>query len=109
MGTLVERTTPYVALVKLPDDKAATAAEGFAGTLNRFDAAMRLSQFQSRTYDQRVEMARHEYLSERAGLNIYFATPPQPVRCLKIVEGRFIILSVAKDLIFQRLGRHKYI
>jgi IS30 family transposase len=42
-GTLVERTTLYVALVKLENGKAETADEGFAEILNRFDAAMRLS------------------------------------------------------------------
>jgi IS30 family transposase len=40
VGTLVERTTLYVALVKLENGKADTAAEGFAEILNRFDAAL---------------------------------------------------------------------
>ena len=74
VGTLVERTTLYVALVKLENGKAETAAEGFAEILNRFDAAMRLSM----TYDQGREMARHENLSERTVLKIYFAHPHSP-------------------------------
>ena len=74
VGTLVERTTLYVALVKLENGKAETAAEGFAEILNRFDAAMRLSM----TYDQGREMARHENLSERTGLKVYFAHPHSP-------------------------------
>jgi IS30 family transposase len=56
VGALVERATLYVALVKLENGEAETAAEGFAEILNRFDAAMRLSM----TYDQGREMARHE-------------------------------------------------
>jgi len=44
------------------------------GVLNRFDAAMRLSM----TYDQGREMARHENLSERTGLKVYFAHPHSP-------------------------------
>jgi len=74
VGTLVERTTLYVALVKLPDGKATTAAEGFASVLNRFHAQMR----RSMTYDQGIEMARHESLSQSTGLKIYFAHPHSP-------------------------------
>jgi IS30 family transposase len=74
VDTLVERTTLYVALVKLENGRAETAAEGFAEILNRFDAAMRISM----TYDQGREMARHEDLSERTGLKVYFAHPHSP-------------------------------
>ena len=74
VGTLVERTTLYVALVKLGNGRAETAAEGFAEILNRFDAAMRLSM----TYDQGREMARNESLSEKTGLKVYFAHPHSP-------------------------------
>jgi IS30 family transposase len=74
VGTLVERTTLYVALVKLDDGKAQTAAEAFAHILNRFDAQMR----RSMTYDQGVEMAQHQNLSERTGLKVYFAHPHSP-------------------------------
>jgi IS30 family transposase len=74
VGTLVERTTLYVALVKLENGRAETAAEGFAEILNRFDAAMRISM----TYDQGREMARHEDLSEQTGLKVYFAHPHSP-------------------------------
>ena len=71
VGTLVERTTLYVALVKLDDGKAETAAQAFALILNRFHAQMR----RSMTYDQGVEMAQHQSLSERTGLKVYFAHP----------------------------------
>src|ERR1017187_6999363 len=74
VGTLVERTTLYVALVRLENGKAETAAEGFAEVLNRFDAAMR----RSMTYDQGREMARHQELSERTGLKVYLAHPHSP-------------------------------
>jgi IS30 family transposase len=76
VGTLVERTTLYVALVKLENGRAETAADAFAEILHRFDAAMRLSM----TYDQGREMARHENLSERTGLKVYFAHPHRPLR-----------------------------
>ena len=73
-GTLVERTTLYVALVKLENGKAETAAQGFADILNRFDAEMR----RSMTYDQGREMARHQDLSEKTGIKVYFAHPHSP-------------------------------
>jgi IS30 family transposase len=41
VGTLVERSTLFVALVRLENGNAETAAEGFAQILNRFDAEMR--------------------------------------------------------------------
>jgi IS30 family transposase len=74
VGTLVERTTLYVALVKLENGRFETAAVGFADVLNRFDAALR----RSMTYDQGREMARHEDLSKRTGLKVYFAHPHSP-------------------------------
>ena len=74
VGTLVERTTLYVALVKLENGKAETAAEGFAEILNRFDAEMR----RSMTYDQGREMAHHQDLSEKTGIKVYFAHPHSP-------------------------------
>jgi IS30 family transposase len=74
VGTLVERTTLYVALVKLEDGSAKTCAEGFARILNRFDAAMR----KSMTYDQGREMAQHRWLEQQAGIEVYFAHPHSP-------------------------------
>src|ERR1035437_4765902 len=74
VGTLVERTTLYVALVKLESGKAETAAEGFAQILNRFDAEMR----RSMTYDRGREMERHQNLTEQTGLKVYFAHPHSP-------------------------------
>lgn len=41
VGTLVERTTLYVVLVKLENGRAENAAQGFRQVLNRLDAAMR--------------------------------------------------------------------
>ena len=74
VGTLVERTTLYVALVKLEDGSAKTTAEGFARILNRFDAAMR----RTLTYDQGREMAQHRWLEQQTGIAVYFAHPHSP-------------------------------
>jgi len=74
VGTLVERSTLYVALVRLEDGRAETAARAFAGIFQRFDAEMR----RSMTYDQGSEMARHELLSAETGIKVYFADPHSP-------------------------------
>ena len=74
VGTLVERTTLFVALVKLDNAKAVTAAEGFATILNRFQSQMR----RSMTYDQGTEMAHHQTLTDRTGVDVYFAHPHAP-------------------------------
>ena len=74
VGTLVERTTLFVALVKLDDGRAETTAQGFANVLNRFQSPMRLSM----TYDQGREMARHKWLQQQTGIKVYFAHPHSP-------------------------------
>jgi IS30 family transposase len=74
VGTLVERTTLFVALVQLDNAKAATAAKAFTKILNRFESQMR----RSMTYDQGTEMAHHETLTERTGVDVYFAHPHAP-------------------------------
>ena len=74
VGTLVERTTLFVALVKLEDGRAETTANGFANILKRFDSQLR----RSLTYDQGREMAQHKSLGEQAGLKVYFAHPHSP-------------------------------
>ncbi len=74
VGTLVERTTLFVALVKLQDGRAETTAAAFARILNRFDSQMR----RSLTYDQGREMAAHKTLAQQTGLKVYFAHPHSP-------------------------------
>jgi IS30 family transposase len=74
VGTLVERKTLFVALVKLDDGTALATADGFATILQRFDATMR----RSMTYDQGREMAQHAVLAEKTGINVYFAHPHSP-------------------------------
>lgn len=74
VGTLVERKTLFVLLVKVPKATAACTAKSFAGVLKRVDAQMRLSL----TYDQGKEMAAHRLLSRATGMKVYFAHPHSP-------------------------------
>lgn len=74
VGTLVERTTRYVTLIKLPARDAFTAYERFAAKFERLPAIMR----KSMTYDRGKEMAEHQRLAKRVGIKIYFADPHSP-------------------------------
>jgi transposase, IS30 family len=74
VGTLVERTTLFVALVKLSDAKADTVAKGFSSILKRFKSQMRLSM----TYDQGSEMSLHKTLTKATKVAVYFAHPHAP-------------------------------
>ena len=74
VGTLVERTSRKLVLVKLADAKAETARDGFAAGLLAVPAPLRLTL----TYDQGKEMARHKELAALTGLRVYFADPHAP-------------------------------
>ena len=74
VGTLVERTTLFVSLVRMRNSTADAAVEGFSDVLNRIDAQRRLSM----TYDQGKEMVKHGQITERTGVQVYFADPHSP-------------------------------
>ena len=74
VGSLVERTTRQLLLVRLPTHKAELTASAFSGALMQIPQALR----QTLTYDQGKEMARHERLAEETGMKIYFADPHSP-------------------------------
>ena len=77
IGTLVERTTRLVVLVKLPHPNPATAAhvlQAFTDKLNGIAAPMR----QSLTYDRGREMAEHAQLTRNTGMKVYFCDPYSP-------------------------------
>ena len=77
IGTLVERTTRLVVLVKLPHPNPATAAhvlQAFGDKLKTIAAPMR----KTLTYDRGSEMAQHQQLSENTGMKVYFCDPYSP-------------------------------
>jgi IS30 family transposase len=74
IGTLVERTSGKLVLVKLTDAKAATTRNGFVEGLLRVPAPLRLTM----TYDQGKEMAHHKELAAATGIQVYFADPHAP-------------------------------
>lgn len=77
IGTLVERTTRLVVLVKLPHPNPATAAhvlQAFSDKLIAIASPMR----QSLTYDRGSEMAGHAQLTRNTGMKMYFCDPYSP-------------------------------
>ena len=74
VGTLVERKTLFVALIKLDSARAPAVADGFATILNRVDSQLRCSL----TYDQGTEMAHRKTLTAKTGIEVYFAHPHSP-------------------------------
>ena len=74
VGTLVERKSRYVMLVKLQDGSAEATLEGFTRKFRHVPFCMK----KSLTYDQGREMARHEILARRVRIDVYFADPHSP-------------------------------
>ena len=75
IGTLVERTTGFVVLLHLPDDRtAATLAQAMTAKIPEIPEILR----RSLTWDQGSEMALHTAITEATGLPIYFCDPHTP-------------------------------
>ncbi|HFQ8176758.1 TPA: IS30 family transposase [Klebsiella pneumoniae] len=74
VGTLVERTSGYLMLVKMHDATATSAVQGFSAALNKIPLPGR----KSMTYDQGREMTRHAEITQKTGVAIYFCDPHSP-------------------------------
>ena len=74
VGTLVERTSRYIMLVKIDALDSLSVVNAFAKRLKRIPPALR----KSMTYDRGTEMARHQDLSKRLNLDIFFCDPYRP-------------------------------
>jgi IS30 family transposase len=77
VGTLVERSTRLLILVKLPHPHPATAAhvlQAFTDKLNQIARPMR----KPLTYDRGREMAHHAQWTTHTGIAVYFCDPHSP-------------------------------
>jgi transposase, IS30 family len=74
IATLVERSTRYVMLAKIPNAKAETVAAALAETVARLPSHL----WRSLTWDQGKEMAAHELFSIETGIPVYFCDPHSP-------------------------------
>ena len=71
IATNVERKTRYVFVMKIEDRKSKTVTQAFAKELKKLPNNFLLSM----TYDNGLEMANHKWLTQKTGMNIYFAHP----------------------------------
>lgn len=71
IGTIVERKTRFTLIIKLKPKKAMEVANEFSGILNKLNPIYK----KSMTYDNGIEMARHEMITQNTGMKIYFAHP----------------------------------
>ena len=71
IGTIVERKTRFLILVKLRNKSAKTVTSAFARELRNIPGQMRLSL----THDNGTEMAKHKLLTKKTQVKVYFAHP----------------------------------
>ena len=74
VGTIVERTSRYLMLVKLDGANASAVLEGFSRRLRSVPPSLR----KTLTYDQGTEMALHDTLAKRLRMDIFFCDPHSP-------------------------------
>lgn len=71
IGTIVERKTRFSLILKLESKKAYEVANQFSEILNKLNPIFK----KSMTYDNGIEMAKHEIITNKTGMKIYFAHP----------------------------------
>lgn len=74
VGTLVERLSRYVMLVKLDGATADDILHAFKRRMQRIPESLR----KTLTYDQGREMSKHQALSAALNIDIYFCNPRSP-------------------------------
>ena len=74
VGTLVERTSRYIMLVKLDGMTAGDILEGFTRRLKEIPPSLR----KTLTYDQGSEMAMHKELAKRLRIDVFFCDAHSP-------------------------------
>lgn len=71
IGTIVERKTRYTFIVKLENRKSETVTHQFAKIVNTLPKFIT----KTMTYDNGMEMANHQWLTNNTGMDVYFAHP----------------------------------
>jgi IS30 family transposase len=74
VGTLVERTSRRIMLVKLDAMDSISVTDAFAKRLRRIPASLR----KTLTYDRGAEMSLHQALAKRLHIDIFFCDPYKP-------------------------------
>jgi len=71
IGTIVERKSRYTIIIKLKSKKSDEVAKMFSKKLNQLNPLFK----KTMTYDNGIEMAKHEKITQKTGIKIYFAHP----------------------------------
>jgi transposase, IS30 family len=71
IGTIVERKSRYTLIIKLHARNSKEVAKMFSKKLNQLNPLFK----KTMTYDNGIEMARHEEITKKTGMKIYFAHP----------------------------------
>ena len=71
IGTIVERKTRFTFIVKIENRKSKTVTQQFANIMNKMPEFIR----KTMTYDNGMEMANHKWLTQKTGMDIFFANP----------------------------------
>ena len=71
IGTIVERKSRYTLIIKLKAKNANEVAKMFSEKLNQLNPLFK----KTMTYDNGTEMARHQIITQKTGMKIYFAHP----------------------------------
>ena len=74
IATLVERTSRFTILVKMPSRDPSEVAKALAKQIEKLPAHLR----RSLTWDRGLEMARHTEFSVATGVPVYFCDPKSP-------------------------------
>jgi transposase, IS30 family len=74
IATLVERSTRYVLLAKIPNAKAETVKAALAQAITRLPSHL----WRSLTWDQGREMSLHQFFTIETGVPVYFCDPHSP-------------------------------
>ena len=71
IGTIVERKSRYTLIVKLKARNSSEVAKMFSKILNKLNPVLK----KSMTYDNGIEMAKHQEITKKTSMKIYFAHP----------------------------------
>lgn len=71
IGTMVERKTRLVRIIKLKDRKSKTVTREFKKQMDKMNPLFR----KTLTYDNGSEMANHKWFTRKTGMQVYFAHP----------------------------------
>ena len=71
IGTIVERKSRYTIIIKLKSRKSDEVAKMFSKKLNQLQQIFK----KTMTYDNGIEMAKHQNITKLTGIKIYFAHP----------------------------------